>query len=80
MTRYERRVTGTVSMFDETRGYGAIKPDIDEQVLFLSIDEVLAAGVTDLKEGDRVEFEIDRELWYWPKAVALTRISAGEVS
>ena len=52
-------ITGTVKWFDLTRGYGFIKPDDGSQDAFVHISAVQRAGLNELREGQRVEYELE---------------------
>ncbi len=49
---------GTVKWFNDSKGYGFIKPDDGEQDLFVHHSEVKVSGFASLTEGEKVEFEI----------------------
>ena len=50
--------TGTVKWFNTTKGYGFIKPQGSGQDVFVHITAVERAGLSTLKEGQQVEYEI----------------------
>lgn len=50
--------TGTVKWFNATKGYGFIQPEDGSKDVFLHISEVQKAGLRDVREGERLEFEI----------------------
>jgi CspA family cold shock protein len=50
--------TGIVKWFNRSKGYGFIKPDDGSTDVFVHFSSILAEGVKDLKEGEKVEFEI----------------------
>jgi CspA family cold shock protein len=52
--------TGTVKWFNATKGYGFIKPDDGSNDVFLHISDVQRAGLQDVREGDKLEFELQR--------------------
>ena len=52
--------TGTVKWFNATKGYGFIKPDDGSNDVFLHISDVQRAGQQDVREGDKLEFELQR--------------------
>jgi CspA family cold shock protein len=50
--------TGTVKWFNATKGYGFIQPDSGGKDVFVHISAVEKAGLNDLREGDKVTFDI----------------------
>jgi CspA family cold shock protein len=52
--------TGTVKWFNATKGYGFIKPDDGSNDVFLHISDVQRAGLQDVREGDKLEFDLQR--------------------
>ena len=50
--------TGTVKWFNPTKGFGFIQPEDGGADVFVHISAVQAAGLNDLKEGQRVTFEL----------------------
>jgi CspA family cold shock protein len=56
--------TGTVKWFDETKGYGFIRPDgavPGGRDVFVHVTAVRAAGLQTLMEGQKVAFEMKTE-------------------
>jgi CspA family cold shock protein len=53
--------TGIVKWFTLQKGYGFIHPDDGSPNIFVHISAVQSAGLSDLKEGQRVIFEIHRD-------------------
>lgn len=51
-------ITGTVKWFNKTKGYGFIAPDNGEQDVFLHISELEKAGISNLNEGQKLQFEV----------------------
>lgn len=50
--------TGTVKWFDRRKGFGFLKPDVGPWDVFVHISAVRAAGLPNLDEGQRIEFEL----------------------
>jgi CspA family cold shock protein len=51
-------VTGTVKLFHPSKGYGFIRQDTGGRDVFVHLSVVQMAGLTDLRKGQRVSFEI----------------------
>ncbi len=47
---------GTVKFFNNTKGFGFIKPDESEQDIFVH----LSGLVDEIRENDRVKFEVEQ--------------------
>jgi CspA family cold shock protein len=52
--------TGTVKWFNATKGYGFITPDDGSNDVFLHISDVQRSGLQDVREGDKLEFDLQR--------------------
>ena len=52
--------TGTVKWFNGTKGYGFIQPDDGSKDVFVHVSAVERAGLSDLREGQKVEFDLER--------------------
>ncbi len=50
--------TGTVKWFNAQKGFGFIQPDDGSQDVFVHISAVERAGFNDLKEGQKLSFEL----------------------
>ena len=50
--------TGTVKWFNVGKGYGFIEPDGGGEDTFVHISAVQEAGMQQLQEGQKVEFEL----------------------
>ena len=54
----QNMATGSVKWFNPTKGYGFIEPEDGSKDAFVHISAVEKAGLTSLREGQRVEFEL----------------------
>lgn len=50
--------TGTVKWFNATKGYGFIAPEGGQKDVFVHISAVERSGLTELKDNQRVTFDI----------------------
>jgi CspA family cold shock protein len=50
--------TGTVKWFNATKGYGFIQPDDGSKDAFVHISAVERAGLKSLREGQKVNYEL----------------------
>lgn len=50
--------TGTVKWFNGKKGFGFIVPDDGGEDLFVHHSEIKAEGYADLKEGQKVEYQV----------------------
>ncbi len=50
--------TGTVKWFNSAKGYGFIQPDDGSADAFVHISALEQAGLSGLREGQKVEYEI----------------------
>jgi CspA family cold shock protein len=49
---------GTVKWFNSAKGYGFISPDDGSKDAFVHVSAVERAGLTNLPEGQKVEYEL----------------------
>jgi CspA family cold shock protein len=49
---------GTVKWFNATKGYGFIAPEKGGKDVFVHISAVEKAGMSDLREGSKISYEI----------------------
>ena len=52
--------TGTVKWFNPTKGFGFIQPENGGNDVFVHISAVQRAGLTGLREGQKISYEIER--------------------
>jgi len=50
--------TGTVKWFNPAKGYGFIEPEDGGNDAFVHISAIERAGLTTLREGQKVEYEL----------------------
>ena len=60
IVKEDSMTTGTVKWFNPIKGYGFIEPDDGTKDAFVHISAVERAGLPGLREGERVEFELQR--------------------
>ena len=53
--------TGTVKFFNTTKGFGFIEPDDGGKDVFVHISAVERSGLSGLAEGQKVNFEVERD-------------------
>jgi CspA family cold shock protein len=51
---------GTVKWFNSQKGYGFIQPDDGSKDVFVHVSAVERSGLGNLREGQRVSFELER--------------------
>ncbi|MFU2158095.1 MAG: cold-shock protein [Caldisericum exile] len=54
------RFRGTVKWFNAQKGFGFIVPDDGSKDLFVHYSSIKANGFRSLKEGDKVEYEVEK--------------------
>ena len=50
---------GTVKWFNPSKGFGFIEPEGGKRDVFVHISALEAAGISELKDGQKVTFEIE---------------------
>jgi cold shock protein len=53
--------TGTVKWFNATKGYGFIVPEAGGSDVFVHLSAVQAAGIKNLRDGQRVSYDVMTE-------------------
>jgi len=53
--------SGTVKWYDEAKGFGFIQPDEGGADVFVSAAAIKRAGLRSLREGQKVEFQLERD-------------------
>ena len=51
-------ITGTVKLFNASKGFGFIEPEDGSKDAFVHISAVERAGMSTLNEGQKVKFEL----------------------
>jgi CspA family cold shock protein len=49
---------GTVKWFNETKGFGFIRPDDKGEDVFVHVSELEKSGIKNLQEGQKVSYEL----------------------
>lgn len=52
--------SGTVKWFNPTKGFGFIQPEDGSKDVFVHISAVERSGLGNLREGQRISFELER--------------------
>jgi len=52
---------GTVKWFSTEKGYGFVKPENGKKDIFIHISALQAAGLSGLKENQKIAFEVAKE-------------------
>ena len=50
---------GTVKWFNPTKGFGFIEPEDGKRDVFVHISAVERAGISELKDGQKVTFDVE---------------------
>jgi CspA family cold shock protein len=53
--------TGTVKWFNAQKGFGFIQPSDGSKDVFVHISAVERAGMSDLREGQKINFELKED-------------------
>ena len=53
--------TGTVKWFNATKGFGFIQPESGGKDVFVHISAVERAGLNGLRDGARIQYEIESD-------------------
>ncbi|RLC91218.1 MAG: cold-shock protein [Chloroflexi bacterium] len=53
------RIMGTVQWFSRVKGYGFVRPDTQEEDVFVHYSSITGEGYRNLDEGQRVEFSME---------------------
>ena len=64
--------TGTVKWFNSTKGFGFIQPEDGSADVFVHISAVERAGMSNLQEGQKLTYELERGKTGKTAAVNLT--------
>jgi len=56
-----KMATGTVKWFNSTKGFGFIQPEDGGADVFVHISAVERAGLRGLDEGQKINFELERD-------------------
>jgi CspA family cold shock protein len=71
------RTLGTVQWFSRVKGYGFVRPDGQEEDVFVHYSAIRGEGYRNLNEGQRVEFTLE-DTPKGPQAVDVVSIETGE--
>ena len=53
--------TGTVKFYNDQKGFGFIQPDSGEKDVFVHATALERAGISALREGDKVKFDTQND-------------------
>jgi CspA family cold shock protein len=51
---------GTIKWFNATKGFGFIQPDDGSNDVFVHISDMQRSGIAELREGDKLTFDVQR--------------------
>jgi CspA family cold shock protein len=72
------RALGTVQWFSRIKGYGFIRPDDQEEDVFVHFSAIRGEGYRNLNEGQRVEFLME-DTPKGPQAVDVVGLDSAEL-
>jgi CspA family cold shock protein len=58
--RNTKMATGSIKWFNATKGYGFIQPSDGTADVFVHITDVQRAGITELREGAKISYELQQ--------------------
>ncbi len=68
-------ITGTVKFYNDQRGFGFIQPDNGEKDVFVHVTALERAGITGLREGQKVSFDTQTDSRSGKTAVATIELA-----
>jgi CspA family cold shock protein len=72
------RTLGTVQWFSRVKGYGFIRPDGEEEDVFVHYSAIQGEGYRNLDQGQRVEFTME-DTPKGPQAVDVNGVDAADI-
>jgi len=72
------RTLGTVQWFSRVKGYGFIRPDGEEEDVFVHYSAIQGDGYRNLDQGQRVEFTME-DTPKGPQAVDVNGVDAADI-
>jgi CspA family cold shock protein len=51
---------GTIKWFNATKGYGFIQPEDGTSDVFVHISDMQRSGIAELREGDKLTYDVQR--------------------
>jgi CspA family cold shock protein len=71
------RVMGTVQWFSRVKGFGFVRPDDQQEDVFIHYSAIRGDGYRNLSEGQRVEFTVE-DTPKGPQAVDVIGLDTGD--
>ena len=71
------RVMGTVQWFSRVKGFGFVRPDDQQEDVFVHYSAIRGDGYRNLSEGQRVEFTVE-DTPKGPQAVDVIGLDTGD--